>query len=220
MLIKYNIPQEPFLEGSQAKGTRILSGDLADRYIAYQKMSMSYLSCQGFQPIILPSLDMMEVYTKKMGEEVENQMYTFKDKADRDLCLRPECTQTCSLLASSVFKTYPDLGLFYWQKCFRYERPQAGRYREFTQLGVEILNPKKTSMDFLIATAQTLLIGLGISPEKFELKQGVKRGLGIYNGDGFEIVAESLGAQKQICGGGPYENGIGFAIGIDRILLL
>mgnify|MGYP002481619292 CR=1 FL=1 len=53
----------------------------------------------------------------------------------------------------------------------------------------------------------------------FELNESVKRGLSYYTEDGFEISCNQLGAQKQICGGGRYKQGIGFAIGFDRLML-
>lgn len=55
---------------------------------------------------------------------------------------------------------------------------------------------------------------------KYEVNKNAKRGLDYYkNGRGFEIICESLGSSKQVCGGGEYDGGVGFAIGIDRLLL-
>ena len=102
------------------------------------------------------------------------------------------------------------------QRCFRYERPQAGRYREFTQFGVEVLNPTWDWTEDLILLGRRLLDIAGLT---FAVNRGVKRGLGIYTDAGFEFVCDALGAQKQVLGGGPYENGYGFAVGVDRVLL-
>ena len=52
-----------------------------------------------------------------------------------------------------------------------------------------------------------------------QLKESVKRGLSYYTEDGFEVEVENLGAQKQIAGGGRYQQGIGWAIGVDRLIL-
>lgn len=234
-------PTEPRLsETQQAPGVRIMTGKLAIAYTMAQRIATDVMrrSFPDSLPIILPTIEPVSIYTDKMGEEVPGQMYTFKDKGDRDLCLRPEATATCQLLAQRTFKTYPNLMVYYWQRCYRYERPQAGRYREFTQFGVEWFQPKLpegdpsgqlTITDHLvdlgvriireITTTYGDLGPVGAAPV-WRVSQGVKRGLGIYNEAGFEFICEELGAQKQILGGGPYEGGIGFGIGIDRVLLI
>ena len=126
-------------------------------------------------------------------------------------------TVTCQVLASTIFKSERNLKFFYVCNCFRYERPQAGRYREFIQFGVEILNPKDNFLEELIDISRVLVSKV---TDKYELTTSVKRGLSYYTGDGFEISIESLGAQKQVCGGGRYTEGIGFALGIDRLTLI
>lgn len=210
------IPNEPQLAEKQAKGTRIMAGALAQAYLGLQAEFLAVSQGFGCVPIILPTIEPSSIYTDKAGPEVSGQMYTFKDKGDRDLCLRPEVTATCQLLAQTTYKTYRDLKLCYFQKCFRYERPQAGRYREFTQFGVEVLNPTRDWTDDLIRLAEILLQRAIRKP--FVVSRGVKRGLGIYNADGFEILVDELGAQKQVVGGGPYEDGYGFGVGVDRLL--
>jgi histidyl-tRNA synthetase len=107
--------------------------------------------------------------------------------------------------------------LFYIQECFRGERPQNGRYRQFTQFGVEVINPSKNYLDELINIASDLIKFFDI--DDFIVNTDVTRGLDYYkNGKGFEISLDKLGSSKQICGGGEYEGGIGFAIGIDRLI--
>ena len=143
-------------------------------------------------------------------------MYVFPDKKNRILCLRPEGTATCQLLASGPFRQNKDVKLWYETRCWRYERPQQGRYREFTQFGVEILNPTQDWRQYLI--------DLGIEMVKkfstcYEVEQSVQRGLAYYTEDGFEIRCPNLGAQKQVLGGGRYKEGIGFALGVDRLML-
>src|SRR5579864_1092523 len=96
---------------------------------------------KGYREVLLPLLEPAEIYTDKAGKEVLGQMYTFPDKKGRALCLRPEGTATCQLMADSVWKNNRDIKIFYATTCWRYEKPQAGRYREFTQFGVEYLNP-------------------------------------------------------------------------------
>src|ERR1035441_4929088 len=144
-------------------------------------------------------------------------MFNFTDRAGREICLAPEYTAVCQQLAFTQFKRTNDVRLFYIGECFRCEKPQAGRYRQFTQLGVEVLNPTKDYLEELIAVAQNLIAI--VLPVGTITTRDVTRGLDYYEqGKGFEISYDPLGAQKQICGGGKYDGGIGFAIGIDRLL--
>lgn len=145
-------------------------------------------------------------------------MYAFKDKKDRDICLIPEVTAIVQEFYNKDWintKKKP-VKVFYISRCYRYDRPQLGRYREFTQFGVEVLggNLDKNYEEVKIL-AQKLLKGYNNT-----FKPLVKRGLSYYIEDGFEIECPELGAQKQVLGGGKYAEGSGFAIGIDRLLLL
>ena len=176
---------------------------------------------EGFMELELPSIELQSVYTEKAGPEVLGQTYNFTTKGDNPdlVCLRPEGTATCQLLARQ-YKTNKDLGFFYITRCWRYERPQEGRYREFTQLGVEILNPREDNTAYLIELSRHLLNRV-IPEESYELNGDAKRGLAYYiDGKGWEATASILGAQKQILGGGSYPEGVGFAIGVDRVVLV
>ena len=156
---------------------------------------------------------------KKAGEEILGQMYAFEDKKGRPICLIPEVTAIIQELYKSDWeKTRPKpLRLFYVSRCYRYERPQAGRYREFWQFGVELLGNKQGDA----AEIKDILRGcLDLFPTvEYNLRDSVRRGLDYYVEDGFEVECPCLGAQKQIAGGGRYDCGIGFAIGLDRLLL-
>ncbi len=107
--------------------------------------------------------------------------------------------------------------LFYVQRCYRYDRPQKGRYREFTQVGVELLGGVQP--DEKEEVVSLLQQTLDLFPIRYEMKDGVRRGLPYYVEDAFEVEIASLGAQKQVTGGGRYREGIGWAIGLDRLLL-
>jgi histidyl-tRNA synthetase len=145
-------------------------------------------------------------------------MYAFQDKSNREICLIPEATA----IVQQAYKTNwqkckpKPVRVFYVQRCYRYEKPQAGRYREFWQFGVELLGNKAGDKAEVLSILQKLL---DISTVNYQLFSSVKRGLDYYIEDGFEAKVESLGAQKQVAGGGRYDCGIGFAIGIDRIML-
>lgn len=209
------------------RGTRIISGALAKRRRSIINNCINIAEVNGFGEIVLPALEAAEVYADKAGPEVLNQMYVFPDKKGRQLCLRPEGTATCQLVAREKLKFEKNVCLWYVTSCWRYERPQEGRYREFTQFGVEILNPTDGKLK-IKSSAETffeLLLDMATQMVKFctndfEVNEAVKRGLAYYVGDGFEISCPKLGAQKQVCGGGSYKEGIGFALGIDRLMLL
>lgn len=195
------------------KGTRILIGNQKRDRI--NKM-IELLKERGYVEIQIPIIQYLATFKDKVGDENKNMMFIFSDRADRELCLAPEYTAVVQSL-KDTFKYQKDVKLFYVQECFRGERPQAGRYRQFTQLGVEIINPTKDYVKELSDMALEL-IGLG---DRCKVDLSVTRGLDYYkDGKGFEISCDELGAQKQICGGGEYEGGVGFAIGIDRIMLI
>jgi histidyl-tRNA synthetase len=115
-------------------------------------------------------------------------------------------------------KFVKDVKLFYIGECFRGENTQMLRFREFTQFGVEVLNPTIDYTEEMIEISTKLI---ELVTTNYELDLGVTRGLDYYEGGkGFEIKCPELGAAKQICGGGSYQGGIGFAIGIDRLMYL
>jgi len=146
-------------------------------------------------------------------------MYAFEDKRGRAICLIPEVTAIVQeRWRDSWAKTQPrPYRLFYESRCYRYERPQRGRYREFTQVGVEILGGDPAAG--LTEAKQTLIGLLEVLGLEYEFRDSVRRGLTYYTSPGFEVECDRLGAQKQVAGGGPYAEGVGWAIGIDRLLL-
>lgn len=211
------------------KGTRILLGN--EKRIITNKM-VDVLVNKGFTEISIPVIQQQEIFENKVGEENNNLMYNFKDRGDRDLCLAPEYTAVIQKLSKAGFKNQKDVKLFYIQECFRGEKPQFGRWRQFTQFGVEIINP--TIEYNLEELALELIDCVGLFmwenniiksktdfDQLFNVNLDATRGLDYYkNGKGFEISCETLGSSKQICGGGEYDGGIGFAIGLDRLLTL
>lgn len=204
---------------SQAPGTRILCGGLAAARRELINEWVGICMAYGYDEIVLPSVEYAKTYTDKAGPEILGQMYEFYDKGNppRHLCLRPEGTATCQLIADR-FKYTKDVKLFYEVRCWRYERPQTGRYREFTQFGVEVLNPSKDYMPEMLEMAKKML-SRALPESEWVVNESVKRGLAYYTQPGFEVEVPSLGAQKQVLGGGAYEQGVGFAIGLDRVLV-
>ncbi|MFQ5800451.1 MAG: histidine--tRNA ligase [Candidatus Hydrothermarchaeales archaeon] len=282
----------------------------------------------GYREVQTPTFEHLELITAKSGEEIKKHLYSFEDKSERKLALRPELSAPTIRLYVNELRTRPKpRKLYYFENCFRYERPQKGRYREFWQAGVELIGSSRPEAEAeVIALAVACLENLGLSnfklsighlgiiravlagygiaedlqnhiidlldkkdikgidrlslpeePKKnlleivrlkgerseafkkaeemltgraqeelerfghllyffegfgvtaYEVDLGVVRGLDYYNGTVFEIYAEGLGAQDQICGGGTYSlvklfggddvPSCGFAFGFDRLML-
>lgn len=195
------------------KGTRILIGNEKTDYL--QKCRFDLIK-RGFLEIQIPIIQFTETFKNKVGQENNNLMFGVSDKKLRDLCLAPEYTAIIQNLAQTIYKQKKDIKLFYITECFRGERPQRGRFRQFTQLGIEIINPtinyglEQIAMDYCMLMNKTAC---------FSLNTNVNRGLDYYTaGKGFEISCNELGSSKQVCGGGEYKGGVGFAIGVDRLL--
>ena len=199
------------------RGVRIMTGEQAKKRRVLLNQMIELAEAAGYSEIILPSLEPAQVYSDKAGDEILNQMYVFPDKKGRPLCLRPEGTATVQLVADKHYKRNKDVKLWYFERCWRYERPQEGRYREFFQFGVEVINPSSDTITRELIDLATAMVSL--QTKEFEVFESVVRGLAYYVEDGFEISVPKLGAQKQVVGGGRYAQGIGFAVGFDRLML-
>lgn len=199
------------------KGTRIVFGETARNKRRLLNQMIEIMESYGYQEMMIPVIQLTETFASKVGEENNNMMYTFTDRGNRDICLAPEYTAIVQQLSKETFKMTKNVKLFYIGECFRGEKPQAGRYRQFTQFGVEVINPTKDMTDEMLEIATKLI---ELSTDNYEVNLDATRGLDYYTGGkGFEISCPELGAQKQICGGGSYEGGVGFALGIDRLIL-
>jgi len=118
----------------------------------------------GYREVQTPTFENLELFTAKSGETIIEELYAFKDKGGRDLALRPELTTPVIRFYVDKLQMKPKpLKLFYFGNCFRYDRPQKGRYREFKQAGCELIGTN-TSEAYaeLIALAYTLLKNVGL----------------------------------------------------------
>lgn len=201
------------------KGTRILDGKEATDFRNLTQFLRKSLLELNFTEVIVPNIWEASTFKNKIKGETLGQMWTFYDKGDRECCLIPEVTGIIQeIYNESWSKSHSKpVKIFYESRAYRYERPQAGRYREFTQFGIEILGGnkdqnKELSVDILVNILDSLNLEYRFNPK-------VARGLGYYTEDGFEVECDTLGAQKQIAGGGTYQEGVGWAIGIDRLLI-
>lgn len=198
------------------KGTRILFAQSARNKRRLLNDMIDIMESYGYQEIMIPVVQLSETFASKVGEENNNMMYNFTDRGNRDICLAPEYTAVVQQLANETFKVTKNVKMFYIGECFRGEKPQASRWRQFTQFGVEVINPTEDYTTELLEIATKLI---ELVTDNYEVNVDVTRGLDYYKGGkGFEISCPELGAAKQICGGGSYEVGSGFAIGLDRLL--
>jgi histidyl-tRNA synthetase len=125
----------------------------------------------GYKEIQTPTFETLELFTAKSGEAIINEMYIFKDKASRDLALRPELTAPVMRFYVDKLQMEPKpLKLFYFGNCFRYDRPQKGRYREFMQAGCELIGADTPeAYAELIALAFSILKNVGLKNIKLNI---------------------------------------------------
>ena len=306
------------------RGTRDFLPDEMERRRHYEGILRGVAKTFGFREVATPIFEDAELFILRSGPNVLKELYNFKDKGDREVALRPEMTAPVIRMFVNEMSNEPKpIKMFYFGQCFRYERPQSGRYREFFQFGAELIgNPNPETDAEVISMAAAMIKALGLREYRFRighigvLKQriadagvpkermaevlqkldkklydeaepllkeigvkedairdifrltetvggkevlsevpgdvgdylrkvvdilsamgvddvlidlGVVRGLDYYTGMVFEAEAPSLGAEKQICGGGSYTLSelfggekvfsTGFGVGFDRILL-
>lgn len=126
----------------------------------------------GYQEIRTPIFEHTELFLRGIGETtdiVEKEMYTFNDRGDRSITLRPENTAAVvrSFLEHKLYADSQPTKLFYIGPMFRYDRPQAGRFRQFHQFGIEALSAKGPAIDAeIIILAAQFLEKLGLKDLK------------------------------------------------------
>jgi len=120
----------------------------------------------GFEEYDGPPLEPVELYTRKSGEEIVEQLYRFTDKGDRDVALRPEMTPTLArMVAQRAAQLKKPIRWFSIPQLFRYERQQRGRLREHFQLNVDIIGESGPLADAeVIAVAVDIVRLLGFGP--------------------------------------------------------
>lgn len=117
----------------------------------------------GFEEYEGPPLEPLELYTQKSGDEIVGQLYTFKDKGDREVALRPEATPTLArMVAARAQALKKPIRWFTIPQLFRYERQQRGRLREHFQLNMDILGEAGPLADAeLLAAAIDIMRAFG-----------------------------------------------------------
>jgi histidyl-tRNA synthetase len=112
-----------------------------------------------YREVATPAFESLELFTLKSGAAIVDELYSFTDKGGRSLALRPELTAPIARLYVNELQSAPKpLKLYYFGDCFRYERPQSGRYRQFWQFGIELIGSALPEADAeVIALAQRML---------------------------------------------------------------
>lgn len=152
------------MEFNKPRGTRdFLFEDMEERKFV-ENTIRNVVESYGFKEIKTPIFEDLELFTTKSGEGIKEEIYHFQDKGGRDLALRPELTASVSrLYNNNLQKAAKPLKMYYFGSCFRYERPQAGRFRQFWQFGIEVIGGTPVYNEAeIIAMANESLSKVGI----------------------------------------------------------
>ena len=156
------------------KGTKdILPQDVAS-WQRMEKIALEVFSKYGYKEIRTPIFEATELFARGVGDTtdiVNKEMYTF-EKSERSLTLRPENTAGVvrSFIENGMARLSPPVKLWYKGPMFRYERPQAGRQRQFHQVGVEMFGVKQPTADAeVILLAVNYLKALGLNDLEVEI---------------------------------------------------
>jgi len=134
----------------------------------------------GFVEVDGPELEPLELYTEKSGPEIAEQLYWLQDKGGRKLALRPEFTPTLARMIASRQAALPEpIRWFNISRCFRYERAQKGRLREFFQWNVDLVGvPDEVADAECLSVAVEAMKGVGLGPEDVVVRLNDRRLLG------------------------------------------
>lgn len=310
---------------SAPRGTQDVLPDQSDKWQYIERCVLKTAALYGFKEIRIPTFEHTELFARGVGDStdvVQKEMYTFTDKGNRSITLRPEGTSGTmrAILQNGLLGEALPVKACYVLSCFRYEKPQAGRLREFHQFGIELAGAPGPQADAqVICVGRAVFKRLGLPIPRLEINSigcrecrpsfyaalreyfqahkselcetclgrletnpmrildckspvcskiaanapkvtdflceecaehysGVKqsldtlgieytqnptivRGLDYYTRTVFEFVADGIGAQSTVCGGGRYDGliellggpptpSVGFAVGLERLLLM
>jgi histidyl-tRNA synthetase len=159
----------------KVKGTQDFIGLEAKKLRYVESKIRSVIEKYGYEEIITPIFENTEVFVRSAGEEsdiVSKEMYTFLDKGGRSLTLRPEGTAPVvrSFLENKLYAQRNLNKFYYFGPMFRYERPQAGRFREFNQFGIETFGTSSPLLDAdVIISGTEIFNALGIKNIKLKI---------------------------------------------------
>tara|TARA_B100001996_G_scaffold334017_1_gene283916 strand:- start:341 stop:1597 length:1257 start_codon:yes stop_codon:yes gene_type:complete len=175
------------------RGTRdFYPEDMRLRNWLFEKFRAASIA-HGFEEYDAPILEYEELYTRKQGEEITQQLFNFEDKGGRKMSLRPEMTPSLARMVMAQAKTLPlPIKWYSIPQCWRYERTQRGRGREHYQWNVDIWGSESTAADAeLISIMVHFFKSVGLSSKNLEIRVSSRKvleevlgSLGI-EGDGF-----------------------------------
>ena len=179
--MRYSLPMQDDklkLSTDPYKGVRDFypEDQFVQKYI-YEHMART---CElfGYEEYAASVLEPSELYRSKTSSEIVNeQSYLFTDRGEREVTLRPEMTPTFARMFASHYRDTPLPARWYSiPNCFRYERPQKGRIREFWQLNADIVGPAGIEADAeIIALAHAVLKSMGATENDFEIRVSDRR---------------------------------------------
>ena len=157
------------------KGTADVLPNESYRWQYIEKVMLSTARLFGYREIRVPVFEHTEVFSRNVGDTtdvVQKEMYTFDDKGGRSITLRPELTAgvaRSSIEHGLIYDALPEK-VCYIGGCYRYEKPQAGRLREFHQFGMECIGASSPAADYeIIAAANQVLKTIGIEKISLEI---------------------------------------------------
>jgi histidyl-tRNA synthetase len=153
-----------------ARGTHDLIGEEMRRFHHVAETARRVAAVYGFDEWITPIFEDTRVFSRTLGETsdvVTKEMYTFEDRGGDSVTLRPEGTAgVCRALVTNGLTQSLPQKVFYAGPMFRYERPQKGRYRQFHQIGTELIGPAEPLADAeVIACGWAILRALGVADD-------------------------------------------------------
>ena len=164
------------MEVKNVKGTRDILPNESGGFLKIENLLTTLCELYAYHEIRTPILEHTEVFARGVGESsdvVRKEMYTFLDKADRSVTMRPEFTAGIvrSVIQNKLYATEElPIKLFYKGPAFRYERPQLGRYRQFHQFGVESIGNDSLYNDVeVISLAYSMLRSLRLDGVKLKI---------------------------------------------------
>lgn len=157
------------------RGTKDILPEQISNWLFIENKIRTICKNYGYEEIRTPTFEHTELFQRGIGEStdvVEKEMYTFTDRGDRSITLRPENTASVvrAYLQNKLYAAGNLVKLFYIGSMFRYDRPQAGRLREFHQFGVEALGEQNPALDSeIILLAWDFLKSLGLDDLKLKI---------------------------------------------------
>lgn len=170
------------------KGTKDVLPSDSYKWQYVESMARKAAHLYGFREIRTPAFEHTELFTRSIGDDtdvVKKEMYTFLDKGNRSITLKPEGTSPVarSFVENALDALSLPLKMYYITPVFRYENPQAGRLREHHQFGVELYGGDNAALDYeVISLAHTFLSSVGVTGLVLNLNSiGCEKCRGKYN---------------------------------------